>query len=72
MISDEAAVFCRKAIAVDPTSPHAYYNLAITIDDTTEKARREVIELFTKAVTHDPTLGSAFLGRGMLIPTWGV
>lgn len=63
-ISDEAAAFYRKAIAVDPTFPHAYYNLATTIDDTTEKAYREMIELYTKAVTYDPTLGFAFLYRG--------
>ncbi len=61
---DEAAAFYRQAIAVDPTFPHAYYNLAQTIEDTTEKARREVIALYTKAVTYDPTLGFAFLGRG--------
>jgi len=61
---EEAAAFYRQAIAVDPTFPHAYYNLASTIDDTTEKSRREKIELYTKAVIYDPTLGFAFLSRG--------
>ncbi len=62
--NDEAAAFYREAIAVDPAFPYAYYNLATTIDDTTEKARRERIELYTKAVTYDPSLGFAFLYRG--------
>lgn len=61
---DEAAAFYRKAISVDSTFSHAYYNLASTIDDTTEKARHEIIDLYTKAVTYDPTLGFAFLARG--------
>lgn len=61
---EQAAAFFRKAIEVDPTFPHAYYNLASTINDTNEEALREKIELYTKAVMYDPTLGFAFLGRG--------
>jgi tetratricopeptide (TPR) repeat protein len=61
---EEAAAFYRQAIAADSTFPHAYYNLAMTIEADNERAYREVIALQTKAVTYDPTLGFAFLGRG--------
>lgn len=63
---DEAAAFYRQAIAADSTFPHAYYNLASIIEDTTEKARQEAIYLYTKAVKYDPTLGFAFLARGYI------
>jgi tetratricopeptide (TPR) repeat protein len=60
----EAAVFYRQAIAADPTFPHAYYNLASLNEDTSEAALRETIELYTKAVTYDQSLGFAYLSRG--------
>jgi len=60
---EEAALFYRQAIAADSTFPHAYYNLASTIDDTSEIGSREKIDLYTKAVTYDPNLGFAYLGR---------
>lgn len=61
---DEAAAFYRQAITVDPKFPYAYYNLASTIDDTTEEACREKIELYSKAIEFDPTHGFALLSRG--------
>lgn len=61
--SEEAIVFYKQAIAADSTFPHAYYNLAVLSDDTTEAGIRETIDLYTKAVTYDKTLGFSWLAR---------
>ncbi|MES2555863.1 MAG: hypothetical protein V4604_06925 [Bacteroidota bacterium] len=61
---EEAAAFYKQAIVADSTFPHAYYNLAQTIDDNNENGWRERIGLYTKAVTYDPSLGYSFHARG--------
>jgi tetratricopeptide (TPR) repeat protein len=62
--NEQAAVFYKQAIAIDSTFPHAYFHLAILNEETTEAALNETIDLYTKAVTYDSTLGYAYLYRG--------
>ena len=62
--NEAAAIFYKKAIEVDSTFPHAYYNLAVLDNDTTEQAYRNQINLLTKALKYDANLGFAFIVRG--------
>jgi tetratricopeptide (TPR) repeat protein len=61
---EQACTYYRGAIAADSTFPHAYYNLAHSLPDSTSDQQLELIRLFSKAVQYSPDLGFAFLGRG--------
>lgn len=64
---EEAETHFRQAIAADSTFPHAYFSLATTIEGSEEAVLREKIDLYTKAVKYDKSLGFAWLYRGQ---TW--
>lgn len=61
---EQACEYYRAAIAADSTFPHAYYNLAQNLPDSTVEQKNELIRLFTKTIQYGPNLGFAFLGRG--------
>lgn len=61
---DKASIFFKKAIEVDSTFPHAYFNLAQISPDSTVELQNDLLRLYSKAIQFDPTLGFAFLGRG--------
>lgn len=61
---EKAKSYYKKAIAIDSTIGPAYYNLATTLNDSTEIDQK--IELYGKAIKFDPKNGFSLVYRGEL------